>query len=96
MKTIRVGIFETNSSSTHSITLCSEEDYEKWKNGELIYDRYSDSLIPLNEMEEDPDRYQYLKYDEFENEINYPQFYEEYETKSGEKVIAFGYYGCEG
>ena len=29
MKTIRIGTFETNSSSTHSITMCMESDYEK-------------------------------------------------------------------
>lgn len=37
MKTIRKGTFETNSSSTHSITMCMESDYEKWKSGELYY-----------------------------------------------------------
>ena len=35
MKTIRRGVFETNSSSTHSITLCSQEDYNKWESGEF-------------------------------------------------------------
>lgn len=34
---VRRGTFETNSSSTHSITMCMESDYEKWKNGELYY-----------------------------------------------------------
>lgn len=37
MKIIRNGVFETNSSSTHSITMCMKSDYEKWKNGELYY-----------------------------------------------------------
>ena len=37
MKIIRNGVFETNSSSTHSITMCTKSDYEKWKNGELYY-----------------------------------------------------------
>ena len=37
MKIIRRGTFETNSSSTHSITMCSENDFDKWKNGELYY-----------------------------------------------------------
>ena len=35
---IRRGVFETNSSSTHSITMCSEKDFEAWKNGELLFD----------------------------------------------------------
>lgn len=36
MRQIRSDAFETNSSSTHSITMCSAEDYNKWKNGELL------------------------------------------------------------
>ena len=31
---IRRGVFETNSSSTHSITICSPEDFELLKEGE--------------------------------------------------------------
>lgn len=31
MQTLRRGVFETNSSSTHSITMCLESEYEKWK-----------------------------------------------------------------
>lgn len=38
MKVIRRGVFETNSSSTHSITMCSKEDYDKWENGEVLLD----------------------------------------------------------
>lgn len=38
MKVIRRGVFETNSSSTHSITMCSKEEYDKWNNGELLLD----------------------------------------------------------
>lgn len=34
---IRVGVFETNSSSTHSLTLCSEEEYKRWANGEVLF-----------------------------------------------------------
>lgn len=32
---IRMGAFETNSSSTNSISICMQSDYLKWKNGEL-------------------------------------------------------------
>lgn len=38
MKIIRQGAFETNSSSTHSLTICSSEEYTKWENGELYWD----------------------------------------------------------
>lgn len=37
MKVIRCGVFETNSSSTHSVTICSDEEYTKWEDGELYW-----------------------------------------------------------
>ena len=49
MKTIRIGTFETNSSSTHSITLCMKEDYKKWENGELYY--YDERLVSKEEVD---------------------------------------------
>ena len=38
LRAIRRGVFETNSSSTHSITICSKEEYDKWERGELLFD----------------------------------------------------------
>ena len=37
---IRRGVYETNSSSTHSLTMCSKEEFEQWKNGELLFDKW--------------------------------------------------------
>lgn len=34
---IRRGVYETNSSSTHSLVMCSEEEYDKWCSGELLF-----------------------------------------------------------
>lgn len=53
MKTIRQGCFETNSSSTHSITLCMESEFEKWKNGELYWNRWDEKLVPKEEVEKE-------------------------------------------
>ena len=53
MKTIRQGCFETNSSSTHSITLCMENEFEKWKNGELYWNRWDEKLVPKEEVEKE-------------------------------------------
>ena len=47
MKTIRNNVFETNSSSTHNVSVFYAEDYEKFKNNELLYDPESDELITL-------------------------------------------------
>lgn len=34
---IRENIFETNSSSTHSMVIAMESDFNKWEAGELLY-----------------------------------------------------------
>ena len=40
-KQIRRGVFETNSSSCHSITMCMESDYDRWRDeGLLLYMGY--------------------------------------------------------
>lgn len=42
---IRSGVFETNSSSTHSLTICTKEEFESWKKGELLYDTWNDQFV---------------------------------------------------
>lgn len=37
MINIRRNVFETNSSSVHSITMCTESEYDKWSDGETFY-----------------------------------------------------------
>ena len=38
MRQVRRNIFETNSSSVHSLTICKREDYERWKtDGTYMY-----------------------------------------------------------
>lgn len=49
---IRLGVFETNSSSTHTLTICSKSDFEKWKRGELLLDEYSDKFIDVKKVSE--------------------------------------------
>ena len=42
---IRKGVFETNSSSTHSIIICSQAEYKQLEAGNLFIKRYNDKLI---------------------------------------------------
>lgn len=42
MEKIRRGVFETNSSSTHSITMCMKSDFDRWKNGEVFRCEWGD------------------------------------------------------
>lgn len=42
MKQVRYGVFETNSSSTHSLTMMMKSDYERWENENLyLFNGYS-------------------------------------------------------
>lgn len=47
MVVTRKGVFETNSSSSHSITVITFEEYEEWKNNpdEYLMSVYDDKLI---------------------------------------------------
>lgn len=51
MITLRRGTFETNSSSTHSLTVCSKSDYDAWLNGDMYWDRWNEELISKEEVE---------------------------------------------
>lgn len=44
-KQVRIGVFESNSSNTHSITIVKADDFDKWKNGELMFDRWNQEFV---------------------------------------------------
>ena len=48
-KQIRVGVFESNSSSTHSLTIVSEDEFKKWKNGEVVFNRWQETFVENKE-----------------------------------------------
>ena len=94
MKTIRFGVFETNSSSTHSLTIVSKEDYDAWEEGKLLFDRWNKIFVPVEEKDtyEDPeDLYTIDEYDDIDME----PFRQTYKTKNGDEIVAFGYYGYD-
>lgn len=99
---VRRSTFETNSSSTHSLTMVDYSDYTKFKNGEYVFDTDCDELVPLEvakaEFEADPSYWdnfsdRYKTFDEYWDESDYETFSQEFTTKNGDKVIGFGYYG---
>lgn len=49
-KQIRRGVFETNSSSVHSITMCSQDEYSKWERGELYISQYGSGFKTKDEI----------------------------------------------
>lgn len=95
---VRCGVFETNSSSVHSLCMCMESDYEKWKNGEMIFDRWNEELIPITDEIREEIEGSFKKYFTYEQFFDYE--YNDYETfetgittPNGEEVISFGCYG---
>lgn len=105
---VRRNVFETNSSSTHSITICTENEYEMWKRGEIYWSRWSEKFVSKEEVEkgfnksrhDDFNDYLYYEglytYDRYGYDIEMETYEEHYQTKSGEKIVAFGYYGYDG
>ena len=50
MKTIRQNVFETNSSSTHSMTIMDFNDYERWrKEPDACYDEDARKIISTDQ-----------------------------------------------
>ena len=103
MKQIRKNVFETNSSSTHSLTMCTEAEYEKWKDGKLIYDRWEHALIEVTDEIKKYREESYAlngshEYGRYQTEEEYWEHVEEYyETfcHSYNDTVAFGYYGYD-
>lgn len=84
---IRTGVFETNSSSTHSLTVCTEEDYKKFVNGELKI-KYSGRIC-----DKDEDGITYEEYASYEQERGETIIDEDFTSPSGDKIKVFGYFG---
>lgn len=96
MKQIRKGVFETNSSSTHSITICTQEEFDKFMNGELVYDSWEDKLVPVDSQENDAKRYSTWN-NLGDGGFSYLETYaESFTTPSGDHMVAFGSYGYDG
>lgn len=95
---IRRGVFETNSSSVHSITMCMKSDYDKWVAGELVFDRWYRKLVPITPKikesmnEGDGD---YLTYEQFNDwdYLEYETFKSTFKTPNDDEIVSFGYYG---
>lgn len=86
MKTIRANTFETNSSSTHSMIILTEEEYDKLESGELYLD--DDEVITKEEAKNiflkhmNEDKYMYDNDLSFEENIkNYLDEFEYYPSE---------------
>lgn len=50
MKQVRQGLFETNSSSTHSMTIVPKKEFEEWIDGKAVFDYWEDEIISLEKL----------------------------------------------
>ena len=62
MKQIRRGVFETNSSSVHSLTMCTADEFDKWARGEVMFDTYNDKLVNVSPAITDQDKKNAMEY----------------------------------
>ena len=106
---IRENVFETNSSSTHSLVIATKSEFSDFKNGKLIYCQYdagpfkSDHFYPTSQVEDwvaehedDYDEYDFQRYDDFFDDEYLEPFKEDYTTAHGDEIVVFGNYGYEG
>ena len=88
---IRNNVFETNSSSVHTLCICTEKEYEKFKNGEWLYDSDLSALTPDVQNIQGDDN---ITYNEFWDDEGCLETYcEKYTSPSGDKIVVFGKYG---
>lgn len=67
---VRRGVFETNSSSTHSLTMCSEEEYEAWKRGEVLFKEWgSDHFVSATDLSDKDKKEAEKDYEEKQTEF---------------------------
>jgi len=115
MRTVRRGVFETNSSSVHSLTIMTQENYDKWNEGTYMHEgefyTFEEAKKALEaekwfdveeskEYTEEEWKETLLDYDYHTTETYYGSDYDTFEerfiTPSGDKMIAFGFYGRDG
>lgn len=64
---IRIGTFETNSSSTHTLCIATEEEWEKLRTGELLINLVDDGYITLEQALESYRNYDKEKYEKIKD-----------------------------
>ena len=68
---VRQGVFETNSSSTHSITMCTKNEFNEWVDGKIYRNDgyWGNSTSALKDKD-------FLTYDEAIELIKSSEYYE--------------------
>lgn len=94
---IRQGVFETNSSSTHALAICTQEEWDKLQSGEYVIDEWDiTKMLDANDEAVKNDEYaRYVTYDELYDLKSFEFFTRHFKTPSGDDMVAWGYYGYD-
>ena len=95
---IRQGVFETNSSSTHALAICTQEEWDKLQSGEYVVEQWDISkMFDVNDEVVKNDEYErYVTYDELYNHSSCEFFSRYFTTPNGDEMVAWGFYGYDG
>lgn len=104
MRQARRGVFETNSSSTHSMTICTKKEYDRFVANDLMYDTERDKLVPYSSLLlKEKNKYGYYRYRDLANLGNLDDrwpwmetYNHRFTTPGGDEMVAFGTYGYDG
>lgn len=106
MRQIRLGTFETNSSSTHSLVIGTPEQIEKWENGELFInycDDYATEFKTKEELDQMEETEEYFSREDWKNREEWDEATEYLDhdsqiitTPGGEQLSIVCAYGRDG
>lgn len=93
MRKVRRAMFETNSSMIHSLCIVTEDEFNKFEDGELIYDRWDEELVDASKVNlDEDDECRYWTKEDYGGDWFETSYYR-FTTPSGDKMAAMCYYG---
>jgi len=84
MYQIRNGVFETNSSSTHSLCICTEDEFADFKCNKAVWNTNDNKITPTNKITRN-----YLKRAEEYYKKQQTPFMKDWDSLSAESQLEF-------
>lgn len=75
---VRMHVFETNSSMTHSMTMCKESSYKDWIEGKAKLNLNKGEILPLEEAEKKNDEILRDEYEKTYKKYHFTGDFEDY------------------
>lgn len=88
-------MFETNSSSVHALTMATQSEYDRFRDGTMLIDVDNNRLVEISDVDDGKrDSRFLLTYDQWMEQVcGDDEFFFESQTVGGVDVVAFGYFG---